>query len=65
MLVYDDRKGLYGGAALKGGAMSSDEDANTLYYGQYVTLEDILLKNKFKPGEAANGLIGKIEKAGK
>lgn len=27
--VYDDHKGLYGGAALKGGAISSDEDANT------------------------------------
>lgn len=65
VLVYDDRKGLYGGAALKGGAISPDQDANTLYYGQYVTLEDILFKNKFKPGEAVKALIEKIEKAGK
>ncbi len=65
VLVYDDRKGLYGGAALKGGAVSSDEDANTAYYEQYVTLEDILFKNKFKPGEAAQQLIDAIEKPGK
>lgn len=65
VLVYDDRKGLYGGAALKGGALSSDEDANTAYYEQYVTLEDILFKDKFKPGDAAKALIEKIEQPGK
>lgn len=63
ILVYDDRKGLYGGAALKGGAVASDEEANTLYYEQYVTLEDILFKNKFKPNEVATALVEKIEKA--
>lgn len=61
VLVYDDRKGLYGGAAIKGGALSADEDANTAYYEQYVTLEDILFANKFKPGEATKALIEKIE----
>ena len=65
VLVYDDRKGLYGGAALKGGAIAPDEDANTFYYGQYVTLEDILLRNKFQPGEAAKALVEKIERAAK
>ena len=62
VLVYDDRKGLYGGAALKGGALSTDEDGNNAYYGQYVTLEDILFKNKFQASEAANALVEKIEK---
>ena len=62
VLVYDDRKGLYGGAALKGGALSADGDGNNAYYGQYVTLEDILFQNKFQPGETAKALIEKIEK---
>jgi SH3 domain-containing YSC84-like protein 1 len=63
VVVYDDRKGLYGGAAVKGGAISSDEDANTIYYGQYVTLEEILFKNKFKASEPAVALAEKIETA--
>src|ERR1051325_5788558 len=32
VLVYDDRQGLYGGAAIKGGAIRANDDANTLYY---------------------------------
>src|SRR5262245_35333443 len=31
VLVYDDKKGLYGGAALKAGAISPDEDDNVAY----------------------------------
>lgn len=65
VLVYDDRKGLYGGAALKGGAISADEAANQTYYEQYVTLEDVLLKHKFKPGETAAALAEKIDLPGK
>jgi len=65
ILVYDDRKGLYGGATVKGGAISSDEEANTLYYGQYAPLEDILFKNKFKPSEPATLLFEKFDKAEK
>lgn len=65
VLVYDDRKGLYGGAAIKGGALSVDDEANATYYDQYVTLEDLLFKTKFKPSKAAQELIEAIEKAGK
>lgn len=35
VLVYDDRQGLYAGAAVKGGAVSPDDDANRAYYGDY------------------------------
>ncbi|MSU56904.1 MAG: hypothetical protein EXS35_01750 [Pedosphaera sp.] len=63
VLVYDDRKGLYGGAALKGGAISPDDDANTVYYGQYAPLKDILHDKKFKPSDVTKELIGKIEQA--
>jgi lipid-binding SYLF domain-containing protein len=62
VLIYDDQKGLYGGAAIKGGAISSDEDANTLYYKGYAPLEDILFKNKFAASEQAVTLMEKIEK---
>lgn len=65
VLVYDDRKGLYGGAAIKGGALSVDDDANAAYYGQYAPLEDILFKHKFKPSDRAQELIAAIQKAGK
>ena len=64
ILIYDDQKGLYGGASIKGGAISSDEDANTTYYGQYVTVEDVVFQNKVKPSETAKTLTEKIEKSG-
>ena len=60
VLVYDDRKGLFGGAAIKGGALSPDDTANRVYYGQYLTMEEILFKNKVKPTETENQLVGKI-----
>ncbi len=65
VLVYDDRHGLYGGAAIKGGALSPDDDANTAYYGQYTTLKEILFDQKFKASEVTTELVAKIEKAAK
>ncbi len=58
--VYGDVSGLYGGAAVKGGAVSPDDDANRVYYGQYVSMADILFNNKVKPSEAATELAGKL-----
>ena len=60
ILVYDDRAGLFGGAALKGGSLSPDTDANRVYYGEAVTVKDILFDNKVKPTEAAGKLATKI-----
>lgn len=60
VLVYDDRNGLYGGAAIKGGSLSPDEKGNQKYYGQYVTMEDILFKKKVKQTETAAALAEKI-----
>ena len=65
VLIYDDRHGLYGGASLKGGTTSPDDDANTAYYGQYATLKAILFDTKFKPSEVTAELVAKIEKASK
>ncbi len=61
VVVYCDRTGLYGGAAIKGGAISADENANETYYGQYLTMNDILFGNKAKPTPAATALAKTIE----
>ncbi len=63
MLVYDDRKGLFGGVAIKGGALSPDTDANFAYYGQALTMQDILFDNKVKPTVAASELAQTIARA--
>jgi len=65
ILVYDDRNGLYGGAAIKGGSLSPDEKANQKYYGQYVTMEDILFKKKVKQTETVAALAEKITQLSK
>ena len=65
VLVYDDRNGLYGGAAIKGGSISPDDDANTTYYGQYAPLKAILFEKKFKPSDLTKELVVKIKKAAK
>ena len=60
VLVYDDRAGLYGGAALKGGAISADDEANRIYYDQYVTLRDILFDKKVKATDSAAELAKRL-----
>ncbi|HUL51306.1 MAG TPA: lipid-binding SYLF domain-containing protein [Candidatus Nitrosotalea sp.] len=60
VLVYSDRKGLYGGAAIKGGAIAPDNDDNRIYYRQPVTMKDILFDKKVKATEAATNLATKI-----
>ena len=65
VLVYDDRKGLYGGAAIKGGAIAPDETANRVYYEKAVTMSEILFENKVKPTETAAQLAGKIAERSK
>jgi len=61
--VYSDRTGLYGGAALKGGAISADDEANRKYYGDYFTIHDILFNKKVKPTDSAKELAKKLTDA--
>jgi lipid-binding SYLF domain-containing protein len=61
--VYSDRAGLYGGAALKGGAIAADDKANRTYYGEYFTIQDILFDGKVKPTDAARDLAKKLTAA--
>jgi lipid-binding SYLF domain-containing protein len=60
ILVYDDRKGLFGGAAIKGGAIGPDEKANSVYYGRFVSMTEILFQNKVKSTEATQELVSKL-----
>ena len=60
VLVYDERQGLYGGAAIKGGAISPDNEANLKYYGEPLTVKEILFDHKAKATPAATELAGKI-----
>ncbi len=63
--VYTDREGLYGGAAVKGDAISPDADANAAYYGQYLTMKDILIDHKAKPTPVSTELADKIDQLAK
>jgi lipid-binding SYLF domain-containing protein len=65
MRVYGDRHGLYGGAAVKGGAVSPDDEANRVYYGQPVSMQDILFDKKVKPTDLATALAGKLKEYSK
>ena len=60
VLIYDERKGLYGGVALKGGAITSDDGANRIYYGEALTMKEILFDKKVKPTEAMSTLATRI-----
>jgi len=60
MLVYKDRVGLYGGAIVKGGGISFDGEANRIYYGQDLSMRDILFGHKVQPSATAAHLAGEI-----
>jgi lipid-binding SYLF domain-containing protein len=60
VLVYDDRHGLFGGAAVKGGALSVDKEANQVYYGAPVTMEEVLFGKKVKSTPKAEELAKKL-----
>ncbi len=65
VLVYSDTKGLYGGAVIKGGAVSPNEKDNMRYYGEYLIVEEILFKKKVEPTEMSKELAERIEKYAK
>ena len=60
VMVYDDRAGLYAGAFVKGGAIVPDDNANVSYYGQSLTMQNILFDKKVKATPAETDLAEKI-----
>jgi lipid-binding SYLF domain-containing protein len=61
VLVYGDTRGLFGGAALQTGGFFPDPANNENYYGQKLTMNEIIVDGKVQPTEAAKGLASKIE----
>jgi len=60
VLVYGERQGLFGGAAVKAGAIAPDNEANRAYYGQFVTMRDILFDRKVEATPASKDLAATI-----
>jgi lipid-binding SYLF domain-containing protein len=61
VIVYKDRVGLYGGAVVKGGGISADGEANRVYYGQDLSMRDILFAHKVQPSATASHLAEMID----
>lgn len=61
ILVYDDRQGLFGGAAIKGGGITPDDQADQIYYGKPLTASDILFGHQVQRSEAARVLEQRID----
>jgi lipid-binding SYLF domain-containing protein len=61
VVVYNDRVGLYGGAVVKGGGISPDGEANRVYYGQNVSMRDILFDHKVQLSTTTSQLADKID----
>ena len=63
--VYRDSRGLYAGAAIKGGAIWPDADANLALYGQPLSAKEILFDGKVKPTAAGKELAQRISESSK
>ena len=61
VLVYDEHNGFYGGVAFKNGALAPNDNDNQVYYGQYVSMSDILFDKKLEATPAAVNLAEKIK----
>jgi len=65
VLVYGDTRGVYGGASLQTGGVFPDGGDNEDYYGQKLTMSEILVGGKVQPTDAAKTLAQKIEQYAK
>jgi lipid-binding SYLF domain-containing protein len=61
VLVYDDSKGFFGGAAVKGDSINPDADANQTYYGDNLTMREIISGEKAKISDPTKELIKKLD----
>ncbi len=65
VLVYDDSRGLFGGAAIKGDSINPDSDANLAYYGDSFTMKEIISGEKAKTTPTVDGLIKQLDEYSK
>ncbi len=62
--VYSDVAGLYGGATVKGGSLSADDDDNRVYYDKYLSPQEILTGSQ-TTNDAYKSLIDTLNKYAK
>jgi len=60
VLVYGDHQGLFGGVSMKAGSLAPDDQANRIYYGQFLSMADLLFQKKVQPTPAATDLAAKL-----
>jgi lipid-binding SYLF domain-containing protein len=65
IMVYSEHHGLFGGASVKGGALSPDDKANQEYYGKPVSMSGILFNGQVQPTPTADRLIGTVSQYAK
>ena len=63
VLIFGESKGLYGGAVVKGGSVSSNDKANRKYYGQFYSAKDILIDRKVEVSGTATDFAKKLGEA--
>ncbi len=61
-LVFSARSGFYGGVAFKNGALAPANSDNEIYYGRYVSMNDILFGKKLEVTPAAANLAKAIKR---
>jgi lipid-binding SYLF domain-containing protein len=61
VMVYGSRSGGYVGAAIKGGSIKADDDANAAYYGRPVSMDDVLFGRQVGRTPAEDNLISKLD----
>jgi lipid-binding SYLF domain-containing protein len=62
ILSWSRSKGLFGGIALKGATLRSDEDGNRELYGKKMTTRDVIESGSLQPPAAASGLISTLDR---
>ena len=64
-LVYGESKGVYGGATIKGGSITTNDKANENYNGKFYSAKDILFNEKVKISDTATEFAKKLDSAAK
>ena len=64
-MVYGAHNGVFAGAAIQGGSISTDDDSNSIYYGQTVSASGILFDNKVTRTPAEDQLVAAINQYSK
>jgi len=63
ILSYSRSRGLFAGMSLKGASLEPDREANAIYHGQGVTVQDVFYENKGSVSDSGLTLIKILEDA--